>query len=236
MKKNRSNCVNNIPDFTTRWSKIKRIIRTSLPQPVKNLYRIFVPRSMKEAFTEVYRCDDWQGGSGHDSTPDTTREYRELIEHFLLTHNIKRVVDIGCGDWQFSQLINWGDVEYLGIDTVQEVVEENRRRFGQRYKFECLDMTHEALPPGDLLLMKDVLQHWPNCEIIKFLPRIEQYQYGILTNDCYPSSILNTDITMTGYRPLDLRLPPFSLVAEEILRYGTYSNQPELLNKLVLLH
>jgi hypothetical protein len=138
--------------------------------------------------------------------------------------------------WQFSQLINWGDVDYLGIDTVEAVVEANRRRFGQRFNFECLDVTRNALPPGDLLLMKDVLQHWPDSEIIKFLPRLKQYQYSILTNDCYPSPKLNTDIAMTGYRPLDLRLPPYSLVADELLRYRTKEVAPELMNKLVLLH
>jgi len=191
---------------------------------------------MQEAFTDVYQRNDWDVGSGRGSTPDNTVEYRKLIERFIHTHEIKSVIDIGCGDWQFSRLIEWGDVEYLGIDTVPAVVEANRKRFGPRYRFECRDVTNDKLPPTDLLLMKDVLQHWPNSAIQTFLPRLKNYRFAILTNDGCPSPRLNTEIRMTGYRPLDLRQPPFSVAMEELLRYRTDEVQREQWNKLVLLY
>jgi SAM-dependent methyltransferase len=231
-----SECDGDTPDFTSQWSKFKDRIRRSLPQSLKNAYRLLAPRSMKEAFTEVYQRDDWCGGSGRGSVPENTTEYRRLIEKFIRTHAIERIVDIGCGDWQFSRLIDWGNIDYLGIDTVPAVIEANRKRFGTRYNFMCLDVTCDDLPAGELLLIKDVLQHWPNAVIQRFLPRLAQYRYVILTNDGYPSTTLNTDIRMTGYRPLDLRQPPFSFDAEELLRYRTDEVPLEQWNKLVLLH
>ena len=27
------------------------------------------------------------------------------------------MIDFGCGDWQFSQYIDWGDIDYLGLET-----------------------------------------------------------------------------------------------------------------------
>jgi SAM-dependent methyltransferase len=211
-------------------------LRRALPQPLKNLYRVFFPRSMKESFSALYARDDWEGGSGRGSTLENTVEYRDLIERFLRTHDIKRVVDIGCGDWQFSRLINWGNVEYLGIDTVPAVIEANRQRYGHLHRFECLDVTSDALPPGDLVIVKDVLQHWPNAAIRAFLPRLEQYRFAVVTNNADQGPLLNSDIAMTGFRPLDLRAAPFFFEAEELLRYRTDEAAPGILNKLVLLH
>jgi SAM-dependent methyltransferase len=191
---------------------------------------------MTEAFSSVYARDDWQGGSGRGSTPENTAEYRALIERFLQTHDIKRVVDIGCGDWQFSHLINWGNIDYLGIDTVPAVIEANRQRYGAPYRFECLDVTRDTLPPADLVILKDVLQHWPTDTIQAFLPRLEEYRFVIVTNCTFESPSLNSDIAMTGFRPLDLRKAPFFLEAEELLRYHTDNAPAGLLNKLVLLH
>lgn len=226
----------NAPNFTSRWSISVEMLRRILPQPLKDFYRVFVPRSMTESFSSVYARDDWQGGSGRGSTPENTVVYRELIERFLRTHNIKRVVDIGCGDWQFSRLINWENIDYIGIDTVPAVIEANRQRYGLHYRFECLDVTRDTLPPGDLVIMKDVLQHWPNDAIQAFLPRLEKYRFAILTNCAYQGPSLNTEIAMTGFRPLDLRQAPFFFEAEEILRYHSDDSAPGLLNKLVLLH
>jgi hypothetical protein len=72
-------------DFASKWSRLKGVVRRITPQRVKDFYRIFVPRSMKEAFTDVYGCDVWSGGSGRDSTPENTAMYRNMIEEFLRT-------------------------------------------------------------------------------------------------------------------------------------------------------
>jgi len=224
------------PVLVSTKLKLKEFVRRVTPQKIKDFYRIFFPRSMKESFSDIYGRDDWDGGSGRGSTPENTAEYRNLIEEFLRTHEINRVVDIGCGDWQFSRLIDWKHIDYIGIDTVPAVIEANQRRYGSRYQFECIDVTRDALPPGDLVIMKDVLQHWPNGIIRAFLPRLEQYRYAILTNCGYPSPELNTDIAMTGYRPLDLRLAPFHYASEELLRYRTDEVPSGQWNKLVLLH
>jgi SAM-dependent methyltransferase len=191
---------------------------------------------MTESFSAVYARDDWQGGSGRGSTPENTVEYRALIERLLQAHDIKRVVDLGCGDWQFSRLINWGNVDYLGIDTVPAVIEANRQRFGPPCRFECRDVSRDPLPPGDLLILKDVLQHWPSDTIRAFLPRLEEYRFVLVTNCAFDSPLLNSDIAMTGFRPLDLRQAPFFFEAEEVLRYRTDNAPPGVMNKLVLLH
>jgi SAM-dependent methyltransferase len=217
------------------FSHLKQNLRRVTPQPIKDFYRLFRPRTMQEAFAEVYARDDWEGGSGRGSTASNTVAYRQLLTDFLRYHEIKSVVDVGCGDWQFSQLIDWSGIDYLGIDTVPAVVKENRKRFGSRARFECRDVTREGLPPADLVLLKDVLQHWPTAAIQSFRPQLAQCRFAVITNSVDDGPRLNCDIAMSGYRGLDLRLAPFNWPAEELLRYQTDESKNGELNKLVLL-
>ena len=143
----------------------------------------------------------------------------------------------GCGDWQSTQLINWGDAEYLGLDVVPSLISQNSEKFGPRYNFKLLDFSKSELPRADLALFKDVLQHWPTKTVLHLLPMLDVYKYVIITNSINGQAAINSDIAMAGYRPIDLRLPPFNFGAEELLRYKTDEvGQNDPPNKLVLLY
>ena len=205
--------------------------RDIAPAPLKELYRLFVPRTMSESFRDIYLLDAWGEGSGKGSTAGNTVAYREFLQKFLAVHGIRSVVDLGCGDWRFSCLIDWSGIDYLGIDAVPEVIDRNQREHGDRVRFECRDASSCELPPADLALVKDVLQHWPNDAIRSFVSRLAQYPYVLITNCSYEHAQLNGDIGMGGFRPLDLTREPFGLDLEEVLRFRT----AEGANKQVLL-
>ena len=106
-------------------------------------------------------------GSGPGSSPANTIEYRAFVSRFIEANGIRRVIDLGCGDWQVSRFLDWSGVEYVGLDVVPEIVERNRSRYGQaNLRFEICD-SPEALPEGDLLLSKELLQHLPNSTIVE---------------------------------------------------------------------
>jgi len=50
-------------------------------------------------------------GTGFGSLPWTTESYRRLLQDFLACRAIRSVVDVGCGDWQFSRLIDWRGID-----------------------------------------------------------------------------------------------------------------------------
>lgn len=135
----------------------------------------------KKVFTEIYKNNTW-GGSGGGSIPEVTIDYRKLIEKFITENNIKKVVDFGCGDWMFSHLVNWGQSEYLGIDCVESVINENVKKFSsEKIKFKCSDTLDES---GDLLLVKDVFQHWTNDQVEDFLfNQITKFKFILITNN-----------------------------------------------------
>lgn len=138
-------------------------------------------KSHKEIFTQIYKDDVW-GGSGGGSSPEATVEYRNYLQRFLKEKNIKTVIDFGCGDWTFSNKINWHGISYLGIDCVESVIKKNKKLYQKNnVAFEC----SEYAPHGaDLLILKDVLQHWDNyLEIQGFMKSVNnQFKYILITN------------------------------------------------------
>jgi len=163
-----------------------------------------------EIFSQIYDENLWGNGSGWGSLEIYTRSYREFLQKFFAEKSITSVVDIGCGDWQIARHINWDGISYLGIDVVESVINENKKHFSNtNIEFQCLDvMQEESLPKADLIIIKDVLQHWPNEEILRFLPKLSSYKYALITN-CALGNNINGDITLGDFRPLDLCAPPF---------------------------
>jgi SAM-dependent methyltransferase len=179
---------------------------------------------MREIFEDIYARNAWGRGSGVGSLPIHTRGYIRVLERFLQEHRIRTVVDLGCGDWQFSRLISWRDVIYTGYDLVRPIIERNTAEFSaEGITFHVFSGDFNDLPSADLLIAKDVLQHWSNESIVAFLPTLKKYKYSLITN-CVNSSgpTTNVDIQNGKFRPLDLRLPPFKVAAEEIYSFSNY--------------
>ncbi len=178
---------------------------------------------MKQRFEEIYRTNEWLHGSGVGSLPVHTRGYVRFLQRFLRRQGIKSVVDFGCGDWQFSQFVDWSGVTYTGYDLVESVVLANQTRFATPNRsFHLLDGSAEAMKEADLLLVKDVLQHWSNRAIHAFLPQLARYKYALITNCVHPRQSPNGEIVDGDFRYLDLRLPPFNVPAKQVYAFTNY--------------
>jgi SAM-dependent methyltransferase len=189
--------------------------------------------SLASAFNRIYETGTWgkdaegKGVSGSGSTLEITREYRAYVEDFIKKHNVKSVVDAGCGDWSFSSAIEWGDATYLGVDIVSDVIEVDRRKYENgRVTFQVGDITEE-LPAADLLISKDVLQHLPNELVQKFIRnnlKKGKYKWVLLTND---RGSENRDIRPGEYGLIDLSAPPFEVkgLVDLPIKFGAEINK-----------
>jgi hypothetical protein len=179
---------------------------------------------MKNEFERIYSNNEWLYGSGEGSLPKHTKKYIAMLGAFLRDHRIQTVVDMGCGDWQFSQFIDWSGITYQGFDIVSSVIDNNRARFATSdLSFHLYSGNSDELPPGDLLIAKDVVQHWSNSSISAFLPNTRKYKYCLITNCVNPQGrTINTDINDGGFRYLDLSLAPFEIAATELLSFTDY--------------
>lgn len=184
---------------------------------------------MRAQFERIYETNFWGNGSGEGSAPLHTKGYVRFLERFIRRNDIKSVVDFGCGDWQFSRHIDWNGADYAGFDIVRSVVKANRERFQHaNVTFHLAPDDFDALPSADLILIKDVLQHWSNAAIHEFLPTLKRYRYALITNcvGILPRRFWrgrqdfdNTDIEDGDFRRLDLRKAPFFLDAEEVYSF-----------------
>jgi SAM-dependent methyltransferase len=179
---------------------------------------------MRERFERIYANNEWGCGSGEGSLPIHTEGYISLIQHFIQEREIRSVVDLGCGDWQFSKFIDWGKAHYCGYDIVRTVVENNQATYASKQvEFRLFSGDFNDLPNADLLIVKDVLQHWSNQAIAEFLPVLKRYPYSLVTNCVNPRRrTFSTDIDDGGFRYLDLQAAPFNLEATELLSFRDY--------------
>ena len=163
---------------------------------------------------------------------NTTKNTYHFYKNFFFKHNIETVLDIGCGDWQFSQYINFDNIKYRGIDIVPSVIEENNKYVSENIDFVCGDISdYNQLEPYtnvDLILVKDVLQHWSNDEIDNFLSKITKSnaKYMLITSAYKHFRDKNKNGTERNidnkysFAPLDLMQPKYNQYNfKKVLKY-----------------
>ena len=183
---------------------------------------------IETVFTHIYQEGAWaknqsgKGSSGVGSTAKNTKLYRDYLSQFLKTHQITSVVDLGCGDGEFSRLLDWTGIDYTGYDVVKSIIESNKEQHASSsIHFVNGNFLNMDLPQADLLVCKDVLQHLPNGDIAFFLPQLKKYKYCLITNDIDPQNLTsnNCNVDVGGYRSIDLTKPPFNLIGKKVFTF-----------------
>ena len=175
--------------------------------------------SNAEVFSKIYKEDLWHGGSGAGSKLENVKEYVDILQKYIDKPEVKTVLDLGCGDWQFSKFLDLSSVSYLGVDVVESVVESNSTSYSaSNIKFISRDITTYEVPKADLIICKDVLQHLCNKDVVTILIKIiTSSKFSLITNDFNPENTENKNIDNGDYRCLDLTLSPFYLDVVTIL-------------------
>jgi SAM-dependent methyltransferase len=196
---------------------------------------------LTKVFEGVYQNCVWgkdennKGTSGSGSEVRNAIPYINYLTSFLKEKHITSVVDAGCGDWQFSKLINWDGINYTGWDASESTIEKNKSLYSkENINFFHGDFIKNNLPSADLLILKDVLQHLSNENIAKVTNIFSNFKYVIVVNDVNPKSKTadNHDINNGDYRWLDITKAPFKIKAsKEFFYQPAYSFE----TKMVLL-
>ena len=172
-----------------------------------------------QAFNDIYKNRRWgvnsdgDPSSGPGSHPSNVVPYVEYLQRFMKDNNVKTIVDVGCGDWQFARYINWDGVEYLGVDCVKSVLQRNIKRFAKdNVDFALGDLTNDEdlqhFPTADLYIVKDVLQHLPNRVVYRFLDDIKPKVKYILVTNCCDQARDEDDADFGETRPLNSSKTP----------------------------
>lgn len=171
--------------------------------------------SVAEVFTLIHAKNIWSSPetvSGGGSTLHETVALREQLPALLRRLQVRRLLDIPCGDFHWMSHVDLDGVDYLGGDIVDELVEANRQRHARPgVRFERLDLVAGRLPEADALLCRDCLVHLPNAMVARALANVRGSGARYLLATSFPARAANPDIEPGYWRPLNLQAPPFSL-------------------------
>ena len=178
--------------------------------PIRNLLKPFIPAVIRDArigwqhrreerrlarraavqvFSQIYESGSW-GGSGDEyfsgpgsRDPRIVSPYVESVRAFADSFENKLdAVDLGCGDFSVGARIRSAFAAYRAYDVVAAVIEQNKREYQDLdTEFGCIDIVTQPLPHGDVLMLRQVLQHLSNAQIAKVVPKLTHYRFLIVT-------------------------------------------------------
>ena len=188
--------------------------------------------SNREIFTNVYRNKLWgiaslenespfYSGPG-SSDPQIVDPYVDTVKRFFSSFPTKKkAVDLGCGDFRVGSRIVDSFDSYTACDVVPELV-----HFNQEYwrhlpvEFRVVDLVKDQIPDGDVLIVRQVLQHLSNDDINKFKQSIPRGFSYLLVTEHLPSEgdflankdkASGSDIRLSSGSGVVLTKPPFRM-------------------------
>ena len=174
----------------------------------------------KEVFSFYFKRNlfgDHDSKSGTGSSRAATESIRSALSPLLVNLNIKVILDVPWGDFNWAKEIDWNPFHCISADIVPGLVERNRLlHASDGIKFLTLDILADPLPRCDLILCRDLFIHLPNDLVQTALQNISRSGTQYLLTTQYDGVKANRDIKLGSFRPVNLLLPPFGLPIPEL--------------------
>jgi len=183
---------------------------------------LYVINRPDKLFNAVFALNAWQGEqsrSGRGSDLDNTVAIRTALPKLLEKLEIKILLDLPCGDFNWMQRTKLNLDLYIGADCVGDLIVQNRERYSApKRQFIVCDIVRDPLPTADLLLCRDLLVHLSYVDIHRALRNIRHSgTRWLLTTQFIAPERTNSDILTGDWRPLNFCHPPFNLPKPRIL-------------------
>jgi SAM-dependent methyltransferase len=183
-------------------------------------------------FEAIYKDQGWgnnnttffSGIGSHDSY--LISPYIGVVKSFFKELKYKpNITDIGCGDFNIGKKLISYTGKYLALDVVTSLIEYNKNKYQNlNVNFKTLDITKESISLTDIIILKNVLQHLSNSQILAALKNIYlKSKYLIITEsiplfnftpnlDMSPSATIRPLFNNSG---IDILSSPFNFPIEE---------------------
>jgi len=209
-------------------NNITNVIRKFRAKYSARKYKNLTPQQI---FEKIYQKGAWGLSedplqpffSGRGSHADViVSTYLNAVQDFLSGFIEKpSVVDLGCGDFSVGSKIRHLCGKFTACDVVTKLIEFNRVKYKNLdIDFRVLDLTTNDLPSGDIVFIRQVLQHLSNEQILSALPQISlKYKFLVLTEHLPNAEIIihnldkmaGPDIRLNNKSGIVLTSPPFNL-------------------------
>lgn len=186
--------------------KVKSAVKLVTPSPLRRFVGEYLARKwnakyegrpVEEIFSAIYRegrweaksHDDFSSGSG-SHIPTVVLPYVNAVRKFLDALPCPpSVVDLGCGDFNVGKQLRPCCGQYVACDVVPALIQRNKDKFaGLDVDFRCMDIIEDDLPLGDIVFLRQVLQHLNNAQILRVVQKLYRYKFLVLTEHVPTSS------------------------------------------------
>ena len=161
---------------------------------------------------------------GAGSTVSYTENIRNKLPGLMRNLGVTTLLDAPCGDFNWMSRTNLSGINYIGADYDYEQCQAVRSKLSEpphyapKAKIALLIDIRNSIPvKADMMLCRDFLQHLPNRWASTVLRNFFESKIPWLLCTSHKSNA-NSDIEEFGqFRPLNLRLRPFSLPAPHLV-------------------
>lgn len=178
---------------------IKSNIRKLIPYSLITAYRrhkriksqkLNVNKSTEQVFSEIYKENAWGGekgdfySGGGTTIENIANKYVEYFDSIQSEFKLSElaVVDLGCGDMRIGGRIAPLFRSYTGVDVVKDLIQHHNEKLASpSVSFKHLNIVDDELPEGDVCLVREVMQHLSNEQILEIIPKLGKYKYVFVT-------------------------------------------------------
>ena len=73
-----------------------------------------------------------ESASGYGSSLKVAQPSIDFINKIIKKYNITKIVDLGCGDWNWMQYVNLDNINYVGYDASPEIIKNNKEKYSKK--------------------------------------------------------------------------------------------------------
>lgn len=199
--------MNQVINVLKRHPNLYRFLRFGIYARLKSVSR-------EKIFRSAYEKNLWNdtaSASGPGSNLLATENIRRALPDLMSRLDVKRLLDIPCGDFHWMREVNLESVAYVGADLVEPLIQKNRDMYGSRGDFIVADLLTDPLPAVDMIFCRDCLVHLSFREIGLAIRNVAKTNAKFVALTTFPAHSKNEDTVTPYWRALNFQLEPFNL-------------------------
>ena len=197
---------------------------------MNEFYQKFLEKNNLHIFNNIYKNNIWNENnpniplSGPGSSLENTKDISKILNDFIYSNNVNSILDLGCGDLTWiskTDFFNDSKISYTGIDIVEFLINEHKIKYPNK-NFYVKDIVSSVIEYSDIIIIRDVLFHLKNNDIISIFKNIKNKCKFIAITSC--NNLENTDIfNKYHFSEKNIHITPFNINNEFLQMYSEFS-------------